>query len=284
MTPTEPTPQKIAYQGEPGAFSERAARKLGGADAVLVPCRDFPAIFNAVESGEADGCVAPIENTLVGSIHQNYDMMLTRNLTITGEVYLHIVHCLIAPRGVTLENLRRVYSHPAALAQCTTFFREHRWLEPVSAADTAGSVRMVMTAGRSDAAALAGPLAADVYGAEILQSGIEDDPQNYTRFLLLERAARAAAHADKTSIVFTATNLPGILHKCLGAFASRGIDLSRIESRPMIGKPWDYHFYIDFLAGAEEACCKSALDELRPFTTSLRILGSYPRARFETPA
>jgi prephenate dehydratase len=284
MTPTDPTPKRIAYQGEPGAFSERAARKLGGADAQLVPCRDFPAIFNAVESGEADGCVAPIENTLVGSIHQNYDMMLTRNLTITGEIYLHIVHCLIAPRGVLLENLRRVYSHPAALAQCTNFFREHRWLEPVAAADTAGSVLLVLGAGRGDAAALAGPLAADVYGAEILQSGIEDDPQNFTRFLLLEREPPAELHADKTSIVFTAANQPGILHKVLGAFAGRGIDLSRIESRPMIGRPWDYHFYIDFLAGRDEPGCKAALDELRPLTTSLRILGSYPRARFETPA
>jgi prephenate dehydratase len=237
-----------------------------------------------VECNQADGCVAPIDNTLVGSIHQNYDMLLTRNLTITGETYLHIVHCLIAPKGVKLATIRRVYSHPAALAQCTTFFREHLGMEPIAAADTAGSVRMVVAAGRSDSAALAGPLAADVYGAEILIHGVEDDPENYTRFLLLERAAPPDVAADKTSIVFAAANLPGILHRCLGVFASRGIDLSRIESRPMIGKPWDYHFYIDFLAGADEPCCRSALDELRPLTSNLRVLGSYPRARYETPA
>ncbi len=284
MTPTDPTPRRIAYQGEPGAFSERAARKLGGANAVLVPCRDFPAIFNAVEMDEADGCVAPIDNTLVGSIHQNYDMLLTRNLTITGETYLHIVHCLIAPIGVTLETLRRVYSHPAALAQCTTFFREHPRLEPIAAADTAGSVRMVVTAGRTDSAALAGPLAADVYGAEILLTGVEDDRENYTRFLLLERESPPDIPADKTSIVFAAANLPGILHRCLGVFASRGRYLSRIESRPMIGKPWDYHFYVDFLGGVKEPCCVAALAELREITASLRILGSYPRAQLETPA
>jgi prephenate dehydratase len=284
MTPTDPTPKRIAYQGEPGAFSERAARKLGGANAALLPCRDFPAIFNAVEKGEADGCVAPIDNTLVGSIHQNYDMLLMRNLTITGETYLHIVHCLIVPKGVKQETIRRVYSHPAALAQCTAFFREHPSMEPIAAADTAGSVRMVVAAGRTDSAALAGPLAADVYGAEILLTGIEDDRENYTRFLLLEKTAPPDPEADKTSIVFAMSNLPGALHKCLGVFASRGIDLSRIESRPMVGKPWDYHFYIDFLAGISEPCCTAALAELREFTSSLRVLGSYPRAQLETPA
>jgi len=269
--------RKIAFQGESGAFSEEAALKLLGS-VELLPCVSFDSMFEAVKSGECDGCIAPIENSLAGSVHANYDLLLQHDFYIIGEIFLRIVHNLIALPGVSFEQVRKVYSHPVALAQCRKFCREFRHLEQVSEYDTAGSVKMLRDQGLRDGAAIASIRAATVYGASVLRTEIEDNKENYTRFLLLSRDAKPQPSANKTSIVFSTRNEPGMLFRCLAAFALRDIDLTKLESRPLHGKPWEYFFYVDFIGNVEDPNCKNALRHLEEMTTFLRILGSYPSA------
>lgn len=270
---------RAAYQGEPGAFSETAARRLLGERAHGLPYRSFEAMFASVRSGEADCCVAPIENSLAGSIHRNYDLLLESELTIAGETNLRIVHNLIAPPDVGLAQLRRVYSHPVALAQCTRFFAANPSLEPIAVHDTAGAARMVLERGSGDEAAIASADAAAIYGGRILTSAIEDNPQNYTRFLLLSTAHITPSEEPrrwKTSVVFRVPNKPGALFRALGAFAVFDIDLAKIESRPVEGRPWEYAFYLDLVGRRDDPKIEHALGSLTAMAEMVRVLGSYP--------
>lgn len=274
--------RRVAIQGEPGAFSSQAAVELLGEGIELVPCETFEQMFAAVEAGAADACAAPIENSLFGSVHQNYDLLLRHNLTITGETSLRIVHNLIVAPGTRLEDVRRVFSHPVALGQCLKFFAAHPRMKPQAAYDTAGAVKMIMASPAPDSAAIAGASAAETYGAEILVPGIEDDRQNYTRFLLLVREdspLRPPPDADKTSIVFSLENRTGSLYRAMAVFALRDIDLCKIESRPLIGFPWEYSFYLDFIGNTAEQRVRNALAHLSEFAPRIKVLGCYARAK-----
>jgi len=276
---------KIAFQGARGAFSEDAVRQLLGTNIQSVACRTFEEMFAAVSSGAADAAAVPIENSLAGSVHKNYDLLMEHDLTIIGETNVRIVHHLIAPRGVSLSQLRRVYSHPVALAQCERFLRANPQLEVCPAYDTAGSVKMVVDANTGEDAAIAGATAAAVYSADIVAESIEDNPQNFTRFLLLCRPDHASSITTtvkpgqrKTSIVFRVANKPGGLFRSLAAFALRDIDLTKIESRPIEGRPWEYSFYLDLIGDQIEPHVERALANLAELAESVRVLGSYGRS------
>jgi arogenate/prephenate dehydratase len=279
--PSETSNVTVAFQGEPGAYSEQAALEYLGDGIATLPCHTFEDVFVAVSDGKATRGVLPIENSLAGSIHRNYDLLLRNELQIVGEYFLRVSHCLLALPGVNLDEIHRVYSHPQALAQCESNLARLQ-LEPVVAADTAGSARELLENGDRHAAALASRRAAQVYGLEVLQERMEDNPANYTRFLVLACRPFQAESPDperyKTSIVFSLKNQPGVLFKALSVFALRDIDLTKIESRPIPGKPWEYLFYIDFIGHASSDACQRALDHLGEFATFLRRLGSYPRA------
>ena len=274
-----------SFQGERGAFSEDAARALIGPAVQTIACRTFEEMFEAVSSGNADCAVAPIENSLAGSVHKNYDLLEEHDLTIIGETKVRIVHNLIALPGVPLSEVRRVYSHPVALAQCERFIRGNPQIEFEEAYDTAGSVKMIVDNNRRDEAAIAGASAATVYGGEIIAEGIEDNPKNFTRFLLLcrpENAGKVSILAiggvRKTSIVFRVGNKPGALFRALAVFALRDIDLCKIESRPIEGRPWEYSFYLDLTGDQTEPAIERALGHLAEMAESVRVLGSYIRS------
>lgn len=268
---------KIAIQGELGSFSHEAALRMIPRCAV-VPCARSAEVFDRVERGSADAAVIPIENTLAGSVAEHLDLLLTRNVFIQREFPLRIVHNLIAAPGVGLKNLRQVLSHPVALDQCRNFFRTHPGIQAVPFYDTAGSVKHVMEKKLADAAGIAGPQAAGVYGARILRKGIEDDKRNFTRFFLIQKKRSVLPGANKTSIAFKVGNLPGTLFKALSVFALRDISLSKIESRPMRGRPWEYVFYVDFQRGADEAAA-NALRHLGEVAELVKVLGIYPAAK-----
>lgn len=287
-----PRPLRVAIQGERGAFSEEAAARLLDVPFKIVPANDFPHMFSSVARHRAHLCLAPMENSLVGSIYQNYDLLLQYGYRIRGEVYLRVEHCLIAPVGTYFDELQRVYSHPIALEQCQEFFRRHPRLETIATYDTAGSVQMLIEKRETTAAAIAGRGAARHYGAKVLLENVEDDPANYTRFFLLsladgeldgvERRFRQTETGPvKTSIVFYVENSPGSLHAALEAFARRGVDLTKIESRPVRGKPFEYLFYLDFHGAPSESPSREALNELLKRAGFARILGTYPAGRLD---
>ncbi|HEX5082825.1 MAG TPA: prephenate dehydratase [Blastocatellia bacterium] len=281
MDANEMKNRRVAFQGEPGAFSGEAARKLLGHEVDLIPCETFEKMFAEVEDGSSDYCLAPIENSLFGSVHQNYDLLLKHSLQIVGETNLRIVHNLIAAPGTKIEDVKRVYSHPVALGQCRRFLSGRPEMRPVAAYDTAGSVKMIMENRESGAAAIGSAAAAEVYGARILVPGIEDDQANFTRFLLLAReddCAELPPGADKTSIVFSVENRTGSLFRAMAVFALRDIDLMKIESRPLIGRPWEYSFYLDFSGAQTDPGVRNALAHLREFASSVKVLGSYKQA------
>ena len=265
---------KIAYQGEPGAFSEAAARRVEP-DAQLLPFRSFDEVFDAVQAGTAACGVLPIENSIGGSIHRNYDLLLERTLPIVGEVELPVIHHLLALPGATLDGLRRVYSHPQGLAQCERFLRTLSNVEIIATYDTAGSAKMVADAGLKDAGAVASARAGEVFGLTSLAASVQDFDDNITRFLVVGAAPLPNRVADKTSIVFTLPNEPGSLFKALSVFALRGISLTKLESRPIQGRPWEYLFYVDLAAARDEVHCTRALAHLGEFAPMLRTLGSY---------
>ena len=270
-----------AFQGERGAFSEEAAKKLLGPDVDVVPCQRFEEVFQAVAAKKADAAVVPIENTLHGSIHENYDHLLRFQLPIVGETNLRIVHNLMAPGKLRFRDIRRVYSHPVALNQCLRFFAENPQIERVQFYDTAGSVKHLTENPEPGAAAIASSVAAEFYGAHIVKRSIEDDRQNFTRFFLLRREpvpCPAPRKGDwKTSIVFNLRNVPGALFRAMSVFALRDINLGKIESRPLRGKPWEYHFYVDFLEHVDTEVAQKALGHLREFADAVHVLGCYPR-------
>jgi prephenate dehydratase len=265
----------VAFQGERGSFSEEAAYKLLGPRIRVQPCETFAATFESVVRGRTKFCLVPIENTLAGSVYENYDLLLKHDLHIVGEVNLRVVHNLIAFPGTTLQNLRQVYSHPVALAQCGRFFARHPRVQKVPFYDTAGGVKMLAERRPPAAAAIASRTAAEVYHARILQTHLEDHHENFTRFLLLSQSAVASRRANKVSIVFSTHNAPGALFKCLSVFALREIDLTKMESRPLRGRPWEYFFYLDFIGNVKEKLCRNALAHLAEVTDFLRVLGCY---------
>src|SRR5438094_5570262 len=265
---------QIAYQGEPGAFSEAAARRVGH-DAPLVPCRSFEDVFDAVDGGAVTHGILPFENSIGGSIHRNYDLLLAHDLPIVAEVELPVVHHLLALPGATLAGLRRVYSHPQALAQCDRFLRTLSGVEIIATYDTAGSAKMIADGQMDDAAAIASLRAAEVFGLVPLKSSIQDYEHNITRFLVIGRRPLSAAVPDKTTIVFSVPNEPGALFKALSVFALRGVDLTKLESRPIPGRPWEYLFYADVEAARDDLPCARALAHLAEFAPTLRTLGSY---------
>jgi prephenate dehydratase len=267
---------KIAIQGEAGSFSHEAAKRMVPGCTIL-PCARSTEVFGRLERGSAAAAVVPIENSLAGSVAEHFDLLLTRSVFIQREFQLRIVHNLIAAPGVRRTAIRRAYSHPVALEQCREFFRRYPTIEPVPFYDTAGSVKYVLAHALRDAAGIAGRQAASVYRGRILAAGIEDDKHNFTRFFLIRRARRILPGANKTSIAFTLKNMPGALFKALSVFALRDISLSKIESRPMRGRPWEYVFYVDFLRGDEPAA-RNALQHLREIADLVKVLGIYPAA------
>ena len=267
---------RIAYQGEPGAYSEAAALRFK-ASADLLPQETFEAVFAAVDEGAATHGILPIENTTYGSIHRNYDLLLQHELPIVGEVTLPIVHNLLALEGTTREQLRRVYSHPQGLAQCERFLRTLDQVELVPTYDTAGSAKMIQDGQLRDTGAIASARAAEVFKLSILEAGVQDFAANTTRFLLIGRDAAPLDTANKTTIVFTVSNDAGALFKALSVFALRDIDLTKLESRPIPDRPFEYLFYADLSATREDLPCARALMHLAEFAPLLRTLGSYPR-------
>ncbi len=273
---------KTAFQGALGAFSQEAVRQLLGDRAAVAPCQRFDEVFRALTDKSVDAAVIPIENTLAGSVHENYDHLLEYDVRIVAETNVRIVHNLIARPGVRFRDIRRVLSHPVALNQCLDFFAAHPGIEKAPHYDTAGSVKTIMDDKLDDAGAIASSIAASIYDAHILRRSIEDDRRNYTRFFLLRRTAEARQRNSgvehwKTSLVFSTRNTPGALFRAISAFALRDLNLTKIESRPLRGKPWEYLFYVDFLGREDEERATNALNHLRELADFLRVLGSYPR-------
>jgi prephenate dehydratase len=271
----------VAFQGAAGAFSHRAAQQLFSEEVKVKPCQTFGEIFEAVSDNTVTHGVIPIENTLHGSIHENYDNLLRYDVSIFGETTVRIEHHLIAPPGVSFKSLKRVYSHPVALNQCRIFLQKHERLEPLSYYDTAGSVEMVMKNRPPEAAAIASETAAKIYGAAILKRNVEDNSQNFTRFFLVAKqdssrpGPRSETGTWKTSLVFAVKNSPGTLFRAMACFALRDINLTKIESRPNREKPWEYMFYVDIMGRSNEPSVQRALTQLEEISSFSRILGSY---------
>src|SRR5258708_11084810 len=268
---------KVAIQGERGAFSHQAALQLLPKASVLA-CATSMEVFDALDSRQVAAAVIPVENTLAGPVGEHLDLLLERDVFIHAEMRLRIAHNLIAAPGVKLKDICQVLSHPVALDQCRNFFRRHRGISAVPFYDTAGGVKHILADGLRDAAAIASHQAAKEYGGKVLMSGLEDNKQKFTRFFLIDKSRKARAHADKTSLVFSLKNVSGALFKALSVFALRDLDLSKIESRPARGKPWEYRFYVDVLRGNDPAM-RLALKHLEEIAGFVKVLGVYRRAK-----
>jgi prephenate dehydratase len=265
---------KVAYQGEPGAFSEAASGRLFP-EAQLTACKSFEDVFASVTGGPAQYGVVPIENSIGGSIHRNYDLLVANELPIQAEIELPVVHQLLALPGTKMDQLRRVYSHPQALAQCERFLRNLSGIEIIATYDTAGSAKMVADQKLTEAAAIASARAGEIFGLTALADSIQDYNDNITRFLVIGKRPFPNTTPNKTTIVFSLPNEAGSLFKALSAFALRGVDLTKLESRPIPGKPWEYLFYADLATTRDDLTCNRALGHLAEFAPSLRTLGSY---------
>lgn len=267
---------RVAFQGERGAFGEDAAISFFG-DAELVTCRRLEEVFLSVVNGEADFGVVATENSLAGSINETYDLLLEYEVNIYGEINLRISHCLMALPGEGLADIKTVYSHPQALAQCEDFLKKLD-AEVVPIYNTAAAAKRIREQGLKGCAAIASRRAAQIYGLEIIAENIETSADNYTRFFIISRRRPLPAARNKTSLVFSTKNVPGALYACLGVFASRDINLTKLESRPSKKKPWEYVFYVDFEGHMDDEVCRQALEELKGKTNFVKVLGSYPRA------
>jgi prephenate dehydratase len=272
---------RVAFQGEPGAFSEAAAIQLLGEGTTTVPRATFDLAFRSIDEGSADAFLAPVENTLAGSVVRVYDLLLDSRLTMVAEIILHIEHQLIGCPGAALSDIRSVSSHPVALAQCERFFLSHPHLKRVPAEDTAGSVREAISRGDKSHAGIAARRAAKIYGGSILAENIHDNPENFTRFVLLvpenEASAWLSPEARKVSLAMRLAHRPGALLASLEPFARHSVNLLKIESRPIHGRPWEYQFFID-IESADVARLDQALSEVRTATSELRVLGRYKAA------
>ena len=270
---------RVAFQGERGAFSEEAAVSLLGEEITLVPCPTFESLFVAIDDGIADYALVPVENTIAGSVHRVYDLLLNSPLEIAGEAVIPVVHNLIGCADTAFASIEVVESHPVALAQCEKFFAANPQLKRIATDDTAASVRRVVEGGDPTRAAVAGSRAARIYAGSILREHLEDHRENYTRFFLLALAPEVSGQADKVSLVMRLSHQPGSLHRALGVFARRGINLLKIESRPIQGRPWQYYFYLDLKGSVRDERIAEALAELREQTNELRDLGCYQQAQ-----
>ena len=270
-----PGEARVAFQGERGAFSEEAAIELLGENCRPVPRSTFEDLFKAIDEGSADYILAPLENSLMGSVHRCYDLLLESSLGIVAEIIWPISHFLIGCRGAALETIETVESHPVALAQCERFFAEYPHLKRVATDDTAGSVRRVVESGDTAKAAIAGKRTANIYGGIILREHLEDHRENYTRFALLAPNPKVSEQGNKISLMVRLAHRPGALHDALRPFVRRGIDLLRIESRPIKGRPWQYNFYLDLQAPPNESELRGALDDIRERAEEVRYLGRY---------
>jgi len=268
---------RIAYQGEPGAYSEAAALAFD-AGSEPIACKSFEDVFQAVADGTAARGILPMENTIGGTIHRNYDLLVEHELPIVGEVQLKVDHCLLALPGVRLEDVRVVHSHPQALAQCERFLRGLPNVEIAAVYDTAGGAKLIREEGRKHDAAIASIRAAQVFGLAVLKRGIQDYDMNVTRFCVIARQAITEG-ADKTSIVFALPSQPGSLFRALSVFALRNIDLTKLESRPIRGSAWEYMFYADLAVSRDDINCGRALVNLAEFARWVRTLGTYRAAR-----
>ncbi|MGC9521857.1 MAG: prephenate dehydratase [Anaerolineae bacterium] len=273
---------RIAFQGVAGAYSEEAIREYFGPDAETLPCRTLEEIFPEVERGHVDYAMLPVENAVAGSVAGAYELLLQRDLRINAEIILRVRHMLIAASGTERSAIRRVRSHPQALAQCRRYLSRHG-MKPEPAFDTAGSARDLALNPDSEVAVIAGRLAAEIYGLEILDRAIEDFPFNYTRFFLLGLEDPPRAQRNKTSVVFSTRHRPGALYKCIGEFATRGINLTKIESRPRLNQPWRYTFYLDFEGHCQDLEAEAALLGLFRHASFVKFLGSYPAATTPVP-
>ena len=267
----------VAFQGEHGAYSEEAIYQHFGREVETLPCRTFGDIFRAVEEGRATHGMVPVENAVAGSINQAYDLLLEHDLTVTSEVYLAVRHCLLAPQGTTMEDVQRVRSHPQALAQCEGYLAARGW-EPDPWYDTAGSAKDLAANPEPGLAVIASCLAAQRYGLDVLARDIQDRSWNTTRFFVIGQEAAPPAPKSKTSLVFAVPHRPGALYACLGEFARRNINLTKLESRPRRNRPWHYVFYLDFEGHWQDAVCRDALTGLLAEAAFVKLLGSYPAA------
>jgi prephenate dehydratase len=271
----------VAFQGEHGAYSEQAVFQHFGQEVVTLPCRSFEGIFAAIEAGEADFGVLPIENSLAGSINRAYDLLLEHDMRVWGEAFLRVRHNLMAPANTTLDQVSVVRSHPQALAQCERWLTQ-RGLQAVTWYDTAGSARELANHPEPGVAVIASELAARTYGLEILASGIEDLAWNFTRFFVVGQGDPPISGRTKTSLVFAVSHEPGSLYACMGEFATRGINLTKLESRPRRNRPWHYVFYLDFEGHWQDPTCQQALVGLLSRAAFVKLLGSYPAAEMVT--
>ena len=272
---------RVAFQGARGAFSEQAIKQfLAGRELLFKPCEKFYEAFELLRDAAVDYAVVPVENTLHGSVHENYDNLLRYRPEILAETHVRIVHNLIGRPEASRQQISRAISHPVALAQCVEFFRRNPSIKSETHYDTGGSVKTVMEGDDPSLGAVASVAAAEYYGAKIIEPSIEDDPENYTRFFLLGREPEPTESSSvrKTSLVFITKNVSGALFKCMSAFALRDINLTKIESRPLKGRPFEYSFYVDILASPQEENCANAMSHLAEITEFLAVLGSYEPA------
>ncbi len=275
MTASPEKNEVVAFQGNRGAYSEAAATRYYGHPVRLLPCHSFDDVFEKVTHGEVTSGIVPIENSLTGSIHEIYDLLLKRNLVICGEIKLRIVHCLITVHKTTLSSIRRIYAHPQAIFQCRKFIDNLKDVEVETVYDTAAAARIVMEHGLKNEAAIASAQAAADYRLTILKRGIESNHLNYTRFIIIAKKLFKRTGRNKTSVVYEAKNIPGALFRSLSVFALRDINLHKIESRPIPGQPWKYLFYLDFEGDIRDKKTMRAIEHLSEISVSLKLLGSY---------
>lgn len=269
---------KVAFQGEHGAYSEEAAFKCFGNSVETVPSKTLRDVFSALKKNKVDFAIVPVENSLEGTVGAAYDLFLKYNLKPEGEVFQRIKHCLISFPHETLKSIKKVYSHPQALGQCNEFLGKLGY-EAIPVYDTAGSVKMIKEKKLKNSAGIASERAAKLYRMRIIKKGIETNRHNYTRFLILSKKKTRPTGNDKTSIIFSIRHIPGALYEALKPFAIRKINLTKIESRPIMGKPWEYNFILEFGGHREDKKIKDTLKDLERVTTFLKVIGSYPKAK-----
>jgi len=273
---------RAAFQGVHGAYSEDAIHQYFSNDVEAVPCNEFEEVFAKVERGEVTHAVVPVENSTEGSVTAVSDLLLDSDLTVTGEVLVAVRHCLIGHPTARLQDIRRVYSHPQALAQCRAFLSRYPQWEKVPSYDTAGSVMMIKERGLKEEAAIASRRAAMYYGMKVLQDEVQSIQHNFTRFFVVEKTAAILSEGDKTSLAFSTKNIPGALHQCIGAFAERGVNLSKLESRPRKGRTWEYVFYADIDGHVDDPKVREAITDLLRKASFVKVFGSYKKAKLPT--
>ncbi len=268
--------KRLYFQGTNGAFSEVAGHKFFKPSIKTIGRRTFKEVFDCVAGDPESYGIIPIENSLSGSIHKNYDLLLQYRVWIVGEITLRIKFDLLSLPGTKFTSIREVWSHPVVFNQCEKFFTRYPELQPIPVYDSAGAARILKSEKNKNVAVIAGPQVAGLYNLECIKSGIEDNAENFTRFFIISAHKKFLSGKNaKTSIVFGVRNVPGILFKCLSIFALRNIDLTKLESRPIIGKPWEYLFYIDFKGSVEDEVCQRAVENFDEVVSFLKVLGSY---------